>query len=370
MKRGTPSHPKTLELAAALDLPQWGAVGILESLWHFAAQYARRGDVGRRSDAAIAKGMDWREDPERLITALVKTGFLDPCHCHRLRVHDWPEHADQTVRRSEEVKRRGFLECYQAVELLRGAAFAAAGADASVQLASDEDETSQPTPTPEPTPTDPPLTPPDGGEAPPATGPHGRAGPEQDPTAAARGRVERRQRAQALRDDADAAERYWVKLGGHPGPEDRRRIRDVLRGGRPREQLLGSIAERVRDELVAAGRLAPGDSWPPPGLAPFDPRPDPAPARASPAELEAAAGAWQRASEALRPRLSSHAWSTWIRPCRGLYVLEGRIAVEVPGPQHLDWIGRNWSAELQWAAAEAGLEGVDLVMAPAPAIAG
>lgn len=124
----------------------------------------------------------------------------------------------------------------------------------------------------------------------------------------------------------------------------------------------------MRDELLAAGRLAPADPWPPPGLAPFDPRPDPAPAWASPAELRAAAAAWERLGSRLRERLSSQAWATWLRHCRGLWLREGRLQLEVPGPQHLDWIGRAWSAELQWAAAETSLEGVDLVMAPATAV--
>ena len=57
MKRGTPDHPKTLELADRLGLERWGAVGLLECLWHFAAHYAKRGDVGRFSDEAIARAM-------------------------------------------------------------------------------------------------------------------------------------------------------------------------------------------------------------------------------------------------------------------------------------------------------------------------
>ncbi len=218
--------------------------------------------------------------------------------------------------------------------------------------------------------TDPPLAPPGGGEPSPPTADvctaprrDGGGGPGPEVSAASGGRAERRRRARALRDDADDAERYWIELGGHPGPDERRQIREALRGGRPREQILGSIAERVRDELVATGRLKPADPWPPPGLTPFDPRPDPAPARASPEEVQAAAAAWGRVSEALRPRLRAEAWTTWIRPCHELWLREGRLQLEVPGAQHLDWIGRNWSAELQWAAAEAGLEGVDLVMA-------
>ena len=47
MKRGTPRHPKTMLLVAELQIPTYAAVGILESLWHWTAEYAKRGDVGR-----------------------------------------------------------------------------------------------------------------------------------------------------------------------------------------------------------------------------------------------------------------------------------------------------------------------------------
>lgn len=84
----------------------------------------------------------------------------------------------------------------------------------------------------------------------------------------------------------------------------------------------------------------------------------------TPSAAAAAEAAWERLGEALRPRLSPEAWATWLRPCRGVWLREGRLQLEVPGAQHLDWIGRTWSAELQWAAAQSGLEGVDLVMPP------
>jgi len=112
MKRGTPDHPKAVDLAERLGIERWGAAGILECLWHFAAQYARRGDIGRRSDASIAKSIGWRGEPKVLIEALVAAGWLDRCPCHGLRIHDWPGHADQAVQRSGEVKAEGFLECY------------------------------------------------------------------------------------------------------------------------------------------------------------------------------------------------------------------------------------------------------------------
>lgn len=137
MKRGTPDHPKTHDLAAALDLDRWGAVGLLECLFHFTAQYAKRGDIGRRSDAAIARGIGWGGKPEALVDAFVRAGWLDRCCCHRLRVHDWTDHCDQTVSRSEELKKHGFIECYE---------------DASAALVSDEREASQPLPLPLPLP--------------------------------------------------------------------------------------------------------------------------------------------------------------------------------------------------------------------------
>jgi len=337
MKRGTPNHPKTLELAAALGLPRWGAVGVLETLWHFAAQYARRGDVGRHTDGAIAEGLGWQGDTGRLMAALVETRWLDRCRCHRLRIHDWPEHADQTVRRTDEVKRLSFLECYCVVEPLRGTAFLAADdksgpqeergaeaipplalaaddksgpqeepkASASRKLAPDELKTSQPLPLPTPT-TEPP-------HPPRATAPGGAVGPAQGDALAARRRAARPreglvpieasaespgrpQRAHALRDgaaggtsppraqcerDRDAAVRYWIQLGGRPTRADRRGVWEALRSGHPLQRILGSIAERVRDALVAAGRLGVEDPWPPAGLGPYDRAP---PGDAAPVE--------------------------------------------------------------------------------------
>jgi hypothetical protein len=112
MKRGTPNHPKTLDLAVALGLKRWGAVGLLESLWHFTVAYAPSGDIGRHSDPAIARAIDWEGDPAALIRALVAGGWLDRCRCHRIRVHDWPRHADQTCKRALANAGETFLSCY------------------------------------------------------------------------------------------------------------------------------------------------------------------------------------------------------------------------------------------------------------------
>jgi len=113
MKRGGPMHPKMLALANGLGIERCHAVGIIESIWHFAGQYARRGDIGRHDDAAIADAIGWTGDATKLIEVLVAKRWLDRCPCHRLRIHDWPDHADQAVRKTSEIVRQAFLECYR-----------------------------------------------------------------------------------------------------------------------------------------------------------------------------------------------------------------------------------------------------------------
>ena len=105
MKRGGPQHPKTQRLALALDLPIYAAVGLLEMLWHFTAQYAPAGDLGKFSDQEIETHLRWQGPPSSLVPALVAARLVDPHPTHRLVVHDWHDHADQAVQRV--LSRRG-----------------------------------------------------------------------------------------------------------------------------------------------------------------------------------------------------------------------------------------------------------------------
>ena len=98
MKRGGPTHPKTFALAEELRFHRrYEAVGLLELLFHFTAQYAPQGDIGRFSDKRIAAALDWTGYPSRLVEALVKTGWLDRHETARLVVHDWADHADRAT---------------------------------------------------------------------------------------------------------------------------------------------------------------------------------------------------------------------------------------------------------------------------------
>lgn len=100
MKRGTPDHPKTRKLARGLDISISHAVGLLECMWHFTARYAIQGDIGKHTDEAIAEAMYWTSSAKALIGALISFGWLDIDDTHRLLVHHWYEHADQSVKKT------------------------------------------------------------------------------------------------------------------------------------------------------------------------------------------------------------------------------------------------------------------------------
>ncbi len=85
MKRGAPDHPKMFALAEALGVRRPMAVGLIEMLIHFTAQYAPRGDIGRYDDKRIAAGLDWPGNPQKLIDGLVATRWVD----RHARSRDW-----------------------------------------------------------------------------------------------------------------------------------------------------------------------------------------------------------------------------------------------------------------------------------------
>ena len=75
-------------------------VGHLELLWHSTQSNAPAGDIGRYSDEEIAIEVRWPEEPEKLISALVECGWLDPCSLHRFVIHDWTDHCPNWVKGS------------------------------------------------------------------------------------------------------------------------------------------------------------------------------------------------------------------------------------------------------------------------------
>jgi len=99
MKRGTITHPKMKALQEELGVDRLTAVGLIEAVFHFTANYAPQGDIGKYSDESIAEDVFWRKSPEKMISALKKTRWIDEDPKHRLVVHDWTDHAEEAVRK-------------------------------------------------------------------------------------------------------------------------------------------------------------------------------------------------------------------------------------------------------------------------------
>lgn len=110
MKRGTPDHPKTRALARLLQLPSYAATGLLEHLWQWTARYSPDGGIGRWADAEIADGIGWEKDAGDLVRALLEARLVDDSASCRLVVHDWPEHAEDSVHRALAREARYFAD--------------------------------------------------------------------------------------------------------------------------------------------------------------------------------------------------------------------------------------------------------------------
>ena len=151
MKRGTPRNPKVSHLCNLLKVSVPTAVGYLELLWHFAAEFAPQGDVGKFDDRWIEAALYWTGRPGHLIHCLTVAGWLDirplaspthspaspthspaspthspaspthspaspthspasPTHSERmLLVHDWHDHCDDSVRKKLQRSHLQFL---------------------------------------------------------------------------------------------------------------------------------------------------------------------------------------------------------------------------------------------------------------------
>ena len=144
MKRGTPEHPKFRALKSELDRDVPTVVGLLELLWHFTANYAPRGDIGKWSHLQIANGSGWAGDPDEFVEALLRNGWLDRHPEHGLVVHDWSDHADGAVRKKLQRAREDFVTpCPDEGETVSGHRPDSGGTS---------DDLPTPTPTPTPTP--------------------------------------------------------------------------------------------------------------------------------------------------------------------------------------------------------------------------
>lgn len=95
-----PTHAKTVEAAALLDVPEVEVVGHMVCLWLWAVDNAREGRINVAKPLVIAKAAKWAGEPGRFVDALLAAGFMDEDGC----IHDWDEYTGRLMERRERVQ--------------------------------------------------------------------------------------------------------------------------------------------------------------------------------------------------------------------------------------------------------------------------
>lgn len=92
-------HPKTRKLSRKLGITIPAAIGHLHMLWWWAIDYAQDGDLSNFEPDDIADALDWPNDADQLINALIDSGFIDRIGDEKgaLVVHDWFDYAGRLV---------------------------------------------------------------------------------------------------------------------------------------------------------------------------------------------------------------------------------------------------------------------------------
>lgn len=97
MKRRTWDHPKMRDLAESLDVPLPHAVGILHLIWEWTGERCPEGNIGKFADKRIADAAHWTGEPTSFVQALIDSRWIDKSDEHRLLIHDWPEHCEDSI---------------------------------------------------------------------------------------------------------------------------------------------------------------------------------------------------------------------------------------------------------------------------------
>ena len=89
-------HPKMVGMADMLEVPLAHAVGLMLTLWAYAAENMPDGDISSLTDREIARAAGWKGDVELFVHALVYcngtgVGFVDGADDGRLMLAGWGE---------------------------------------------------------------------------------------------------------------------------------------------------------------------------------------------------------------------------------------------------------------------------------------
>jgi hypothetical protein len=104
---GAYQNKKVRRLARELKIIPAFALGVMEAFWLWVRDAARAGRIEPDQWEDIAEHLQWQDTAENLRAMLVRVGFIDEMAGWDW-VHDWHQHADDTVRKSLERYHRTF----------------------------------------------------------------------------------------------------------------------------------------------------------------------------------------------------------------------------------------------------------------------
>lgn len=102
LHQSLPTHRKTIEAAAELDVPPVQMVGHLCCLWLWSLDNAEDGVLvtsrarNALRNSTIASASHWTGDPDAYVAALLAVGYLDQ-NDEALRIHDWDDYAGRLL---------------------------------------------------------------------------------------------------------------------------------------------------------------------------------------------------------------------------------------------------------------------------------
>lgn len=105
LHQSLPTHRKTIECAAMLDISLPQMIGHLCCFWLWALDNSNDGVLSQLRNATVALASRWQGDPDEFVNALIATNFLEK-DGENLIIHDWYDYAGRLLEQREANRER------------------------------------------------------------------------------------------------------------------------------------------------------------------------------------------------------------------------------------------------------------------------
>lgn len=100
------THDKTYALAEQLKVPNYGAVGLMVSLWSWAAINAPDGNITAYPKRAIADAAGWSKGADKFYQVLLNVRLIEQLEDRRVMIRNWERYAALLMDMMDEQKKK------------------------------------------------------------------------------------------------------------------------------------------------------------------------------------------------------------------------------------------------------------------------